>query len=217
MAFCTNCGNEIFSGKVCYGCGTLVGGSPVVLSSPSAPTFQPPQYQPQYQPRHPNPSGPMYFPVSPLKLIVMSVCTFGVYELYWFYKNWCLIKEREKLDIRPFWRAVFAYFFCLSCFKKIRTTAQTLNLKESIAAGPLAAGWIIVSLLWWLPDPYWLLFYFAMPFLIPVQILVTKVNATADPGCEENKRFTAWNIAAVVFGGMFLILILIVSFAPPEQ
>jgi len=151
----------------------------------------------------------MYFPVSPLKLTVMSVCTFGVYELYWFYKNWCLIKEREKLDIKPFWRALFGVFFCYSCFEKIRTTAQSLNLKESIAAGPLAAGWIIVTLFWRLPDQYWLLTYFAVLFLIPVQILVTKVNATADPGCEENKRFTAWNIAGVVFGGMFLILILL--------
>jgi hypothetical protein len=40
-----------------------------------------------------------YFAVSLLKLTVMSVCTFGIYELYWFYKNWRLIMEREKIDI----------------------------------------------------------------------------------------------------------------------
>jgi hypothetical protein len=33
-------------------------------------------------------SPPMYFPVSRLKLAVMSTCTLGIYELYWFYKNW---------------------------------------------------------------------------------------------------------------------------------
>ncbi len=43
MAFCTSCGNEIFSGKVCYGCGTHVDGSPAVSSSPSAPIQQSPQ------------------------------------------------------------------------------------------------------------------------------------------------------------------------------
>jgi hypothetical protein len=28
-----------------------------------------------------------YFAVSLLKLTVMSICTFGIYDLYWFHKN----------------------------------------------------------------------------------------------------------------------------------
>ena len=66
--------------------------------------------------------GPLYFPVSPLKLIVLSVCTFGLYKFYWFYKNWCLIKERESSlsmqigfrdsGIMPFWRALFTVLYC---------------------------------------------------------------------------------------------------------
>jgi len=139
----------------------------------------------------------------------MSTCTLGIYELYWQYKNWSLIKEREKLDIRPFWRAWFAILFCYSLFKKIRTTAQSLNLKRSIAIGPLAAGWIIVSLFWRLPDPYWLLSYFAMLFLLPVQSLVNEMNESVEPGYEQNKRFTPWNIVAIVFGGIFFVLILL--------
>lgn len=109
-------------------------------------------------------SAPVYFSVSPLKLVVMSICTLGIYDLYWYYKNWRLIKEREQLDIMPFWRAFFAYFFCYSCFKKIRGTAASLNLNRYIAAGPLATGWIIVAILWKLPDPYWLLTYFSVLF-----------------------------------------------------
>jgi hypothetical protein len=161
-------------------------------------------------------AAPVYFPVSPLKLIVMSVCTMGIYELYWYYKNWSLIKEREKLDIMPFWRAFFAFFFCYSCFRSIRTTAQSLNLKRSIAAGPLAAGWVIVTLFWRLPDPYWLLTYFAVLFFVPVQILVNEVNKAVNPGYEENKRFTSWNIAGVVFGGIFFVLILLGTLVFPE-
>ncbi|MBA7604719.1 hypothetical protein ES703_11845 [subsurface metagenome] len=157
---------------------------------------------------------PMYFSVSPLKLIVMSVCTCGLYEFYWHYKNWSLIKEREKLDIRPFWRAWFAFFFCYSLFKKIRTTAQSLNLKRSIVAGPLAVGWIIVTLFWRLPDAYWLLTYFAMLFLVPVQSLINEINESVDPGYEQNKRLTPWNIVTIVFGGIFLVLILLGSFFP---
>ena len=73
--------------------------------------------------------GSLFFPVSPLKLIVLSVCTFGFYEFYWFYRNWCLIKEREdslsmrigfrSLNMWPFWRALFSVLFCYSCFGNV--------------------------------------------------------------------------------------------------
>ena len=165
---------------------------------------------------------PDFFPVSILKLIVMSVCTSGIYNFYWYYKNWQLIKERENLDIMPIWRGVFAFFFCYSLFKKVRATANSLGLTRSIAAGPLALGWIVVTILWQLPNLYSLVAYFAVLFLIPVQILVNDINAESSPGHDENKRFTAWNITAVVFGGgaVFLLAVLILlavfGFVPIE-
>ena len=42
----------------------------------------------------PPPVAPLFFTTSPLKLIVMSICTMGIYDLYWFYKNWKLVRER---------------------------------------------------------------------------------------------------------------------------
>ena len=163
---------------------------------------------------------PVYFPVSPVKLIVMSVCTYGIYDIYWFYKNWNLIRDREKLNIMPFWRAFFAFYFTYSLFKKIRMTAQSLNLKRSIAAVPLGAGWMIVTACFELSDPYSLLTYLAVLFLVPVQRLVNEMNESVKPGYEENKRFTPWNIAAVVFGGIFFVVADVVnllgSFLPAE-
>src|SRR5690349_17919588 len=64
------------------------------------------------------PTGqPAFFPVSPVKLVVMSTFTFGIYELYWFYRNWKLIKQRTGASITPFWRAFFGILFCYQCFK----------------------------------------------------------------------------------------------------
>lgn len=56
MTLCANCSEELFSGKVCYKCGTRVGGlvgSPQSTAIPEPATqFQQaqPQPQPQYQP-----------------------------------------------------------------------------------------------------------------------------------------------------------------------
>ena len=155
-----------------------------------------------------------FFAVSVTKFAAMSICTLGIYELYWFYKNWRLFKEREKLDIWPFWRAFFAFFFCYQCFSRIRAQALTGGLEHSLPAGPLAAGWIITSLLWRLPDPFWLVSMLAFLFLLPVQALANRVNATMAPGHDPNRRLSGWNIAAVAGGGIFFLLAVIGSFVP---
>jgi len=62
--------------------------------------------------------APIYFAVSPLKLVVMSICTMGIYELYWFYKNWVLIKERESLDIKPFLESLLCTYLLLLFLQK---------------------------------------------------------------------------------------------------
>ena len=156
---------------------------------------------------------PPFFPVSVLKLVLLSGCTFGLYELYWFYKHWQYIKEREGLDIRPFWRAFFGYFFCYRFFEKVRDYDSPALELSFLPAGPLTAGWILVTILWRLPEPYWLLSNFAVVFLIPVQMRVNHVNNTVAPGHDRNTRFTWVNWLGLVLGGALLILDVIGSSA----
>lgn len=44
------------------------------------------------------------------KLVVLSLITFGLYEIVWFYKYWKTIKDSNGEKISPFWRALFAGF-----------------------------------------------------------------------------------------------------------
>jgi hypothetical protein len=44
---------------------------------------------------------PPFFVVSTRKLVIMCLCTMGLYELYWFYSQWRRIKNRERTDISP--------------------------------------------------------------------------------------------------------------------
>ncbi|MBI5777965.1 MAG: hypothetical protein HZA49_00725 [Planctomycetes bacterium] len=56
----------------------------------------------------------LYIPIS--RLILLSILSFSLYEFYWIYKNWRYIKEREGLEIKPFWRGFFGIFFAMVCF-----------------------------------------------------------------------------------------------------
>lgn len=163
----------------------------------------------------PNLAEPIYFPVSLFKLVVMDLCTLGLYQVYWFYKNWMLIKERERSNIIPALRAIFAVLFCYACFKRIRATGEE-HLAMDLAIGPLAAAWIIVTILWKLPDPYWLISFASIVFLLPIQNAVNQVNAKLSPNHNPNRQFSKANIAAIVVGGLVFVLGVIGTFLPEQ-
>lgn len=169
-------------------------------------TESPPRSQPSAQ--------AVFFPVSGLKLVVMSTVAFSIYEVYWFYRNWKFVKEQSGHDIWPFWRAIFSFFFCYSLFKDINHAAGSTSIPTRIPAGPLALLWIGVSLCWRLPDPYWLVSCLAVFALLPAQKVINQMNAEIAPNHDPNSRFSAWNIVGVVLGGLWLLLAVIGTFLP---
>jgi hypothetical protein len=163
----------------------------------------------------PIPNGqPVFFGVSPLKLVLMSTVTFGIYELYWFYKNWKLIKQRTESNIMPFWRAFFLVFFCYSCFREVKDVAASRGVSFPSSPGMLAAGWIILTILWQLPDPYWFVCFLAPLMLVPVQNAINRLNAVIAPDHSPNSRFSAWNIVGLVVGGILFVFTIIGTFLP---
>ncbi|HKQ34832.1 MAG TPA: hypothetical protein VJT11_05970 [Nitrospiraceae bacterium] len=157
-------------------------------------------------------STPIYFPVSLTKFIVMHFCTVGMYQLYWFHENWKLVLERERSDASPFWKTFFMFIYCYTLFEKVQRSAVSLKIPHSISVHVLATGWILLSALWLLPDPYGLVALVSIVFLIPVQQAANRVNEFLAPNHERNDRFTALNIVAVVIGGLLLATVVVGAF-----
>jgi uncharacterized CHY-type Zn-finger protein len=93
--------------------------------SPASPNLAEPS--PAEAPSMPTPE-PIYFPVSATKFMVLSLCTLGIYQLFWFYRNWKLEKARTGEDMWPFWRAVFSPLFANSLFVRIRDRASEASV-----------------------------------------------------------------------------------------
>jgi hypothetical protein len=166
-----------------------------------------PSWEPQPQ--------PAFFAASPVKVAVMSLCTLGLYQFYWFYMHWRQVRARTQESISPFWRAFFAVFWCYQLFHRIRTHNPT-SPAASLAAGPLAVAWIVPHLVWNLPNPYGLLGFLSIFALLPVQAAANAVNMELAPTHVPNSRFTAWNWAGVVLGGPLLLLALLGSLLSPQ-
>jgi hypothetical protein len=170
------------------------------------------QAEPTPSPALTNGSRVSYFQVSLVKLVVMHFCTWGAYQYYWFYKSWQLIRERERVDILPSWRTCFAVIYCFQLFGKIEDSGKLLHLRQSISSRVLAGCWVLLSVFSILPDPYWLVTFLSIVFLVPVQQQINRINEQLAPGHDPNKHFTAWNLVAVVVGGSVFVLVLIGTF-----
>jgi hypothetical protein len=160
----------------------------------------------------------MYFQISPMKLILMSTCTFGLYQLYWYYKQWCHVQEQEKSDLMPLVRAIFSHLFCFLLFEKVQASAKVHGTLSSIRPDLLGVGWLIFStMLYRLPGPYWLATYLAVLFLVPVQIAANEINRITTPDQQVlGGSFSKWDIGIVVIGGPLFVLMLIGTFFPAK-
>ena len=154
-------------------------------------------------------SQPMFFPVSRFKLCVMSLVTFGFYEIFWFYKNWQLFKAATGRDISPFWRTVLSGIFCYFLFKEIKVCAKSYCVYPNFSPFLLTIVWIGLNMCFRLPNPYGLVSNLSVIALLPVQETVNKLNCVAAPNHNPNSRFSAWNIAAIAVGGSLTVLAIV--------
>lgn len=162
------------------------------------------------------PLQPPFFAVSPLKLVVLSICTFGLYKIYWFWRNWNRIRVSGEPEITPSLRAIFAVFYCYPCFIRIKLVGISRGVTPAPPIGILAICYILTALSWRLPPPIYLGGLLTVVFLLPIQSYVNRINAVVSPGHDPNSRFSVWNWIAVLAGGLLFIFAVIGSFLPNE-
>ncbi len=141
----------------------------------------------------------IFFPVSITKLLVLSVCTFGIYEFYWFYKNWKFVKENQGLKIMPFWRAVFSPLFCYSLFEAVKKHAKRTKVNVKYSSGWLTVGFILTIMTTGIPDPFWCISMLSVLTFLPARSVIDTLNKKTD-SIIKNDQFSGWNIVAIVFG-----------------
>ncbi|HEX6202495.1 MAG TPA: hypothetical protein VF100_05785, partial [Thermoanaerobaculia bacterium] len=151
---------------------------------------------------------PPFFAVSRRKLLVMSLATAGLYEIYWFYKHWQAVNRWEVNKVWPVARALFSPLFAYSLFERIRHAAALREVRApALSSGLLALAYFLAAASWQLPSPADLASTLTVVPLLVVQGSMNRLHS--DLGHEpRNTRFTGWNVAAIVFGALFWTLAL---------
>jgi hypothetical protein len=155
-------------------------------------------------------------PMSVGKLAVMSLFTFGLYQLYWCYRNWYLLKAFRREDVSPFWRAFFAPLFGFSLFRNVRNEAERNGVPVGWSAGGMGLLFFVLAGLNRLPDPYWLVTLLMFVPLLPVQATINELNARSRQPAPVNEKYSAINLLGIGVGGLFLALVAIALAFPAE-
>lgn len=71
------------------------------------------------------------FTTSKTKFAAMSICTLGLYEVFWSYRNWRYVKERDASGIRPVWRAAFYPLWHYSLLSELASAVGSQRLSSA--------------------------------------------------------------------------------------
>ncbi|HET7462739.1 MAG TPA: hypothetical protein VFJ82_15905 [Longimicrobium sp.] len=153
-----------------------------------------------------------FHPLAIHKLVVMSLCTLGLYEVYWFYRNWRRVRERTGESMMPFWRSLFAPLWAYTLFEDVDDEALRRQIQSGWSSVMLAVAFFLMSATWRLPEPFSLISLFSFLPLIPVQNTINQMAARR--GVQPNAQFGVWHIAVMLLGALFLVLAAIGSLLP---
>lgn len=163
-----------------------------------------------------NKDAPLFLYIPTSRLIVLSIVSMGLYELYWIYKNWRYIKERDGLNISPFWRGFFGIFYCHSLLRRIHEDQEARSYGQpAFSSGGLATGWVVLRIIagavGHAPSITASIVSALIPSflcLAPVQNYINSVTEQRNPA-QKAHGWSSGHIVCLVFGIVVWALLLI--------
>lgn len=151
--------------------------------------------------------------------IILSLLSFGLYEIWWQYKTWIFFKERQKLDIMPAPRALFSILFIFSLFEKILVFGKRNGVsKEYSSSGLFALYFFLNFIINRLPDPLFLFSFFSVfVFLEPLNVFNQSLQNSDDFDAYYADGFSQRQMVLIAVGVIFWLLFIIGTFSEIQE
>ncbi len=88
-----------------------------------------------------------YYVVAPGKFLALTILTMGLYLVYWFYRQWRTVKDRDQSNIWPVPRGLFYIFFTHSLYADINERLRNSGTSFQWSPGTSATLVVIVAIL----------------------------------------------------------------------
>ncbi len=158
-----------------------------------------------------NNQGPLPYVISIPKLVILSVLTFGIFDWYWFYRQWkSFAKDRHNFLVFIL-LAIFAVLSCFSLFPNISGRLKDNRLKVEVSPIILALLYFLLTGLDKLPTPFFLL---SSATVIPLAFVQKEINTYSELKYGDKliqSNFGIRNLITSIIGGIVMFLILYAS------
>lgn len=161
-----------------------------------------------------------FYVVSLKKFSILFFSTIGIYSIYWFYKNWSILKGRYNLNIWPAPRALFSIFFAHALFGKIARELKNKTDRDWHGSA-LATLYVVSSVLSTVLDRVSskgvgspITDLLSLLILIPIWGSLYSAQKQVNLACgdeqgESNTQLTGQNIVFMLLGAVLWLLILL--------
>jgi hypothetical protein len=148
------------------------------------------------------------------KLALLSICTLGLYQIYWFWRNWGRVAERTGRPIMPFWRAVFSPLWSYSLFDEVRDQARSAEVSVVWMPAFLALAFFLLSAAWRFGGAGTVLSILSFLPLVPVQATINEMAARR--GAQPDTRLSSHHVFVIAVGSVIVVLAVIGTFIQPQ-
>lgn len=163
-------------------------------------------------PVEPVPDKYTFFQVGPFKLAAMSLCTLGLYNVYWSFHQWSRIRERTGESLSPAWRGLLSPIWNFSLFARIQAAADAEDLPREWSPILMGAAYLFLPVASAAPLPVGLVGFLSFVPLVFVQQTIVRISQTEEAKESPNDAFSGLDIFAIM--GAWVLLVLLRALVP---
>ncbi|MFC2072650.1 DUF4234 domain-containing protein [Chloroflexota bacterium] len=147
--------------------------------------------------------------------VLLSIFTFGLYDLYWFYRTLRQLRDQGNWDISLGWRfaglfiPILSLFLLYDLFKNIRILADGEHCEGLFPPGLILIGWVTFNALVSLPEPYLLLTLLSVWPIGVVQNTLNDYWSKKQPTLVMRTKLSVGQIVLLLLGGICWFLVLV--------
>ena len=141
----------------------------------------------------------------PLHFAALSILTLGMYELYWFWRNWRDLQRELGVELQPVWRTlgllvpIVNVVLVYDQLRMIREQCDAHDVVPKYQPGLVAATFFAIAVAGNL-TMFWPLSLLNVVPLLQVQVALNGLWERAQPGASVRVRFSRQEIIAMIAG-----------------
>ncbi len=154
---------------------------------------------------------PYPYVISLWKFFILSILTFGIYEFYWFYKQWksfYAVNNQKHGWFILLLVSIFSGFSSFWLFKIIAKDLKEVDASRKLKATLLATAYLIISALGRLQGNYWMLAELSIFALLPVQNIINYYWSKKYGDKIQKSNFGLGSAFVVVLGLLLMITVI---------